>query len=72
MAGNAAKVILKQTALVSLITAIAWTYALTRVANMIDGTQTLAIERANLAGIELVRGLLQSSAGHILVVLVFL
>lgn len=70
LAGNAAKEILKQTALASLITAIAIPYALIRAANMIDGTWTLAIERADLAGTELARSLLESKAGHRPVVLV--
>ena len=62
--GNAAREILKQTALSTLISAIAWPYGLVRAANMIDGTWTLAIERADLAGIELARSLLESQAGH--------
>jgi len=69
LAGNAAKEILKQTALATLITAITIPYALVRAANMIDGTWTLAIERADLAGIELARSLLESKAGHRPVVL---
>jgi len=64
MVGTAAKEILKQTALSTLITAIAWPYGLVKAANMIDGTWTLAIERADLAGIELARSLLESQAGH--------
>ncbi len=70
MVGTAAKEILKQTALSTLITAIAWPYGLVKAANMIDGTWTLAIERADLAGIELARRLLESKAGHRPVVLV--
>lgn len=70
MVGTAAKEILKQTALSTLITAIAWPYGLVKAANMIDGTWTLAIERADLAGIELARRLLESRAGHRPVVLV--
>jgi len=68
--GTAAKEVLKQTALATLITAIAWPYGLVRAANMIDGTWTLAIERADLAGIELAKCLLESQAGHRPVVLV--
>ncbi len=64
MVGTAAKEILKQTALSTLITAIAWPYGLVKAANMIDGTWTLAIERSDLAGIELARSLLESQAGH--------
>ena len=70
MVGTAAKEILKQTALSTLITAIALPYGLVKAANMIDGTWTLAIERADLAGIELARRLLESKAGHRPVVLV--
>jgi len=70
LVGTAAKEILKQTALSVLITAIAWPYGLVKAANMIDGTWTLAIERADLAGIELARSLLESQAGSRPVVLV--
>lgn len=70
MVGTAAREILKQTALSTLITAIAWPYGLVRAASMIDSTWTLAIERADLAGIELARRLLESKAGNRPVVLV--
>ena len=70
LVGTAAREILKQTALSALITAVALPYGLVRAANMIDGTWTLAIERADLAGIELARSLLESQAGHRPVVLV--
>lgn len=62
--GQAAREILKQTALAALMTAVALPYGLARAANMIDGIWTLAIERADMAGIELARSLLESQAGH--------
>lgn len=70
LVGTAAKEVLKQTALATLITAIAWPYAFVKAADMIDGTWTLAIERSDLAGIELAKSLLESQAGHRPVVLV--
>eukprot|EP00557_Chaetoceros_sp_GSL56_P006085 CAMPEP_0176492748 /NCGR_PEP_ID=MMETSP0200_2-20121128/9174_1 /TAXON_ID=947934 /ORGANISM="Chaetoceros sp., Strain GSL56" /LENGTH=1143 /DNA_ID=CAMNT_0017890351 /DNA_START=55 /DNA_END=3486 /DNA_ORIENTATION=- len=70
MAGQAAREILKQTALATLITAVALPYAIVRAADMIDGTWTLAIERSDLAGIELANSLLESEAGHRPVVLI--
>lgn len=68
--GQAAREILKQTALAALMTAVALPYGLARAANMIDGVWTLAIERADMAGIELARSLLESQAGHRPVILV--
>jgi len=62
--GGGTAQILKHTALSSLLTAIAWPYALVSAANMIDGTWTLAVERADEAGKELARSLLFSRAGH--------
>jgi len=56
--------ILRQTALSTLISAVALPYALINAANMIDGTWTLAVERADEAGNELARSLLFSRAGH--------
>jgi hypothetical protein len=70
MVGQAAREVLKQTALAVLITAVALPYAIVRAVDMIDGTWTLAIERADLAGIELANSLLESEAGHRPVVLV--
>lgn len=64
LAGVAAKEILKQTVLATLITAIALPYALVNAANMIDGVWTLAIERADIAGVELAKSLLYSHAGN--------
>jgi Protein of unknown function (DUF726) len=56
--------ILKHTALSTIMSAIAWPYALVNAANMIDSTWTLAVERADEAGLELARSLLFSSVGH--------
>jgi hypothetical protein len=56
--------ILKHTALSTIMSAIAWPYALVNAANMIDGTWTLAVERSDEAGRELARSLLFSRAGH--------
>lgn len=56
--------ILKHTALSALMSAVAWPFALVNAANMIDGTWTLAVERADEAGRELARSLLFSKAGH--------
>jgi hypothetical protein len=56
--------LLKHTALSTLMSAIAWPYALVNAANMIDGTWTLAVERADEAGKELARSLLFSRAGN--------
>jgi hypothetical protein len=63
VSGGTAQV-LKHTALATLMSAIAWPYALVSAANMIDGTWTLAVERADEAGKELARSLLFSRAGH--------
>ena len=56
--------LLRHTALSTLLSAFAWPYALVNAANMIDGTWTLAVERADEAGKELARSLFFSSAGH--------
>jgi hypothetical protein len=56
--------ILKHTALSTIMSAIAWPYALVNAANMIDGTWTLAVERSDEAGRELARSLLFSRAGR--------
>jgi hypothetical protein len=56
--------LLKHTALSTLLSAVAWPYALVNAANMIDGTWTLAVERSDEAGKELARSLLFSTAGH--------
>ena len=54
--------ILKTTAASTLMTAIAWPVALVSAANMIDGTWTLAVERADEAGVELANSLLESAS----------
>ena len=56
--------ILKHTALATLVAAVALPVALTSAANMIDGTWTLVVERADEAGKELAQSLLYSTAGH--------
>lgn len=56
--------ILKMTALSTLVTAMAWPVALKSAANMIDGTWTLVVERADEAGQELAKSLLFSTAGN--------
>lgn len=64
MAGTAARMVLKQTAMATFISAIALPYALVSAANIIDSSWTLATERADEAGVELARSLLESPAGH--------
>ncbi|CAB9528307.1 Transmembrane and coiled-coil domain-containing protein 4 [Seminavis robusta] len=56
--------LLRQTALHTLLSAVALPYAMVNAANLIDGTWTLAVERADEAGKELARSLLYSRAGH--------
>jgi len=56
--------ILRQTALHTLISAVAVPYALINAANLIDGPWTLAVERADEAGKELAKSLLFSRAGY--------
>lgn len=63
VSGGAAQ-FLRHTALSAFMSAIAWPYALVNAANMIDGTWTLAVERADAAGRELARSLLFSRAGN--------
>ena len=62
--GAGTKELLKQTALASLVVALAIPYALTQFVNGIDGSWTMAIERSDDAGIELAKSLLESQAGH--------
>jgi hypothetical protein len=64
MAGTAARMVLKQTAMATFISAIALPYALISASNIIDSSWTLATERADEAGVELARSLLESPAGH--------
>jgi len=63
LVGTATKEILKQTAIHALISAVALPIAMVNAANMIDGTWTLAIERAEEAGIELAKILSSKKAG---------
>ena len=62
--GAGTKELLKQTALATLVTAIAIPYAMIRAADSIDSTWTLAVERADESGVELAKSLLESQAGH--------
>ena len=50
--GAGTKELLKQTALATLVTAIAIPYAMIRAADSIDSTWTLAVERADESGVE--------------------
>ena len=63
LVGTATKELLKQTAIHALISAIALPVAMINAANMIDGTWTLAIERAEEAGMELAKILTSRKAG---------
>jgi len=62
--GAGTRELLKQTALATLVTAIAIPYAMIRAADTIDSVWTLAVERADEAGVELAKSLLESQAGH--------
>ena len=64
VSGGGAKILLSHTALSSLVTAFAWPLALVNAANLIDGTWTLAVERADEAGKELARSLVLSQSGN--------
>jgi len=70
IATGATRSILYQTALHSLMATITLPYALVSASHMIDGTWTLAIERADEAGVVLAQSLLRSKAGHRPIVLV--
>jgi Protein of unknown function (DUF726) len=61
---NATQHILKATIFAALVTSVALPIAIVKTANMIDGTWTIAIERADLAGKELAKSLLFSRAGQ--------
>ena len=56
--------LLQYTALSTLMSAIAWPYALVHAANIIDASWTLGVERSDEAGKELAKSLLFSSAGN--------
>lgn len=57
----ASRELLKTTAASTLMLAMAWPVALVSAANMIDGTWTLTIGRADDAGIELANVILESA-----------
>ena len=61
---NATQHILKATIFAALLTSVALPIAIVKTANMIDGTWTIAIERADMAGKELAKSLLFSRAGQ--------
>lgn len=61
---NATRQILKATALSTLLTAVAVPTVMLQAMNVIDGSWTLAVERADEAGKELAKSLLFSRAGH--------
>jgi len=61
---NATRQILKTTALSTLLTAVAVPTVMLQAMNIIDGSWTLAVERADEAGKELAKSLLFSRAGH--------
>jgi len=61
---GATRQILKATILSTLLAAVVLPSYLLNLANMIDGDWTLAVERADQAGVELARTLLLSRAGH--------
>jgi hypothetical protein len=64
------KTILQTTVFASLMTAITIPYSLAMASNVIDDTWAMAMERADRAGIELAKSLIDSHAGHRPVVLV--
>ena len=61
---NATQHILKATIFATLVTAVAIPAVLVKAAHYIDGTWTIAVERADAAGKELAKSLLFSRAGH--------
>jgi len=64
LVGHATKEILRHTALTTLLAAIALPVALISAANMLDETWSLAITRAEQAGLELANCLLESKSGR--------
>jgi len=64
LANKTTKEVLKHTAMAAVMTAIALPAGILAVANMIDGSWTIALERADEAGVELALSLLESNAGH--------
>jgi len=61
---SATKTILHTTALATLMTAITLPYSLVVAANAIDNSWAMAMERADRAGVELAKSLIDSTAGH--------
>lgn len=64
------KTILHTTVFATLMTAVTIPYSLAMASNVIDDTWAMAMERADRAGIELAKSLIDSHAGHRPVVLV--
>jgi hypothetical protein len=67
---SATRTILHTTVFATLMTAVTIPYSLVLAANTIDSSWTMAMERADRAGIELAKSLVDSIAGHRPVVLV--
>lgn len=67
---SATKTILHTTVFATLMTAVTLPYSLVLAANAIDSSWTMATERADRAGVELAKNLIDSNAGHRPVVLV--
>lgn len=67
---SATRTILHTTVFATLMTAVTIPYSLLLAANTIDSSWTMAMERADRAGIELAKSLIDSIAGHRPVILV--
>ncbi|KAL7551780.1 hypothetical protein ACHAWF_014971 [Thalassiosira exigua] len=61
---SATKTILHTTVFATLMTAVTLPYSLVLAANAIDSSWTMAMERADRAGVELAKSLIDSAAGH--------
>ncbi|KAL9184312.1 hypothetical protein ACHAXT_002398 [Thalassiosira profunda] len=61
---SATKTILHTTIFATLMTAVTIPYSLVLAANAIDSSWTMAMERADRAGVELAKSLIDSTAGH--------
>ena len=61
---SATKTILHTTVFATLMTAVTIPYSLILAANVIDSSWTMAMERADRAGVELAKSLIDSTAGH--------
>ncbi|KAL7536986.1 hypothetical protein ACHAXR_007520, partial [Thalassiosira sp. AJA248-18] len=61
---SATKTILHTTVFATLMTAVTLPYSLVLAANAIDSSWTMAMERADRAGVELAKSLIDSTAGH--------